>query len=830
MTALHPDWSPAQIRSALAGTADPTGVTDLDGVSPADPLDTGAGLLDLDAAGRAGLVMDESYADMLAANPSTGGRPRDLNVPYLVNRQCVVVCSWTREVTNVADTTASYSAAVATPAGMTATVEPATFTLAPGASQSLTITINVAGSSGGSFAFADLRLSTSGSFAGGAAIAGTHYPVAVIPVAPAIGVNPTTVSASIKPDRRAARSVTISNSGNGPLTWSLSGEGECDLPADVPWLSASSEGGTVNPGGSTLIQLALDSAGQTPGDLAATLCVSSNDPAHPVTEVAVTLTVLDLPTLGTTEALAVTQPAGTITGTPLTIANTGTAPLQWSLGEAPVVVEGAATLADLDPERRQLLANGVLLVPDTGIDGVSAFDPETGELLDREFLLYPQDLGTTTHIILNAEQDGFLVSSQTQNVVYAFGLDGEFQGVFAPIGGANTSIMGNIRGMAISPTGTLLVTSATGNKVVEFDSETGERLGDFIPSGSGGLTSPWYVLFRDDDVLVASSSGSIYRYDHSGVPLSVWNEEINFPQQMYQQANGNILAAAFSSPAGVWDIDPNGVLVARYTGVASNRGAYPLGNGNVLTTNSGGVHEIDRGTSLVATELASTGVRMISEIERNQPCQEPADVPWLSLDPTSGTTPAGGTSEVTVLVDSTGLAPGLHEAHVCVTTDDPENPLVGVPISLTVTDETCDNTITGAHVGTLRALTGLTCLAYGSTVTGAVRVGGGASLFATGTSVVGPVTATASASVEISGSSLIGPVAIRSVTTTVVLSGNTIVGPVQVEGNHTAPTPIVVSGNDVDGPLSCSSNDPPPVNDGVPNSVTGPATGQCAEL
>jgi hypothetical protein len=42
--------------------------------------------------------------------------------------------------------------------------------------------------------------------------------------------------------------------------------------------------------------------------------------------------------------------------------------------------------------------------------------------------------------------------------------------------------------------------------------------------------------------------------------------------------------------------------------------------------------------------------------------------------------------------------------------------------------------------------------------------------------------------------------------------------------------PIVVSGNLIVGPLSCSGNQPPPVNEGVPNQVIGPKSGQCAGL
>jgi hypothetical protein len=296
MKALHPDWSPAKIRSALAGTADPTGIRKETG-APATPLEVGAGRMDLRAAGRVGLVLDETYANMLAANPATGGTPRNLNVPYLVNRQCNQTCSWTRTVTSVADTTAAYTATVSVPAGMTATVTPASFTLAPGATQTLTVTVDARQSTGGAWAFADLRLATDGRHAGGEAIAGVHYPIAVIPVAPAIAVDPAALEVAQKPGKTAERGLTIRNTGNGPLEWRLSEGASCDAPSEVAWLSVSATSGTVNAGGSTQVRVRLDATGQSPGRLTAVLCVDSNDPAKPRIAVTVTLVVLDLPTM-----------------------------------------------------------------------------------------------------------------------------------------------------------------------------------------------------------------------------------------------------------------------------------------------------------------------------------------------------------------------------------------------------------------------------------------------------------------------------------------------------------------------------------------------------
>ena len=92
-----------------------------------------------------------------------------------------------------------------------------------------------------------------------------HYPVAVIPVAPAINVDPTAIEVAQKPGRVANRAVTIRNQGNGPLDWALTDDDGCDAPAELPWLTVTQASGTVAPGGSTQIRVELDSAGPGPG-------------------------------------------------------------------------------------------------------------------------------------------------------------------------------------------------------------------------------------------------------------------------------------------------------------------------------------------------------------------------------------------------------------------------------------------------------------------------------------------------------------------------------------------------------------------------------------
>jgi hypothetical protein len=65
-------------------------------------------------------------------------------------------------------------------------------------------------------------------------------------------------------------------------------------------------------------------------------------------------------------------------------------------------------------------------------------------------------------------------------------------------------------------------------------------------------------------------------------------------------------------------------------------------------------------------------------------CEEISDIPWLSASPAAGTTPAGDSTEVDVTFDSTGLAHGVYTGTLCINSNDADEPLVLVPVELTV--------------------------------------------------------------------------------------------------------------------------------------------------
>ena len=137
--------------------------------------------------------------------------------------------------------------------------------------------------------------------------------------------------------------------------------------------------------------------------------------------------------------------------------------------------------------------------------------------------------------------------------------------------------------------------------------------------------------------------------------------------------------AAVSVDAGTvfigarWNVsDPNVFLASDETGP----GGLGLG---YFTVDSG---EWDQLGVDAFTDYSALFVR--PQIADPFGCTSPSDVPWLSFSEDSGTVVGGGSGEVDVTIDSAGLIPGDYEATICVTSNDPVNPLVAVPVALEV--------------------------------------------------------------------------------------------------------------------------------------------------
>ena len=114
-----------------------------DGVTSATPFDQGAGRLNLARSLQPGLLFDVPSADYQAF--VNGAKPIEtLNIPSLAQSRCPLTCSWTRTAQSAMTTTATFTwTAVAAAPGFTVTLDQASYTFAPGAARSFTVTANV---------------------------------------------------------------------------------------------------------------------------------------------------------------------------------------------------------------------------------------------------------------------------------------------------------------------------------------------------------------------------------------------------------------------------------------------------------------------------------------------------------------------------------------------------------------------------------------------------------------------------------------------------------------------------------------------------------------
>ncbi|WP_082766759.1 S8 family serine peptidase [Ferrimonas marina] len=147
----HPDWTPAQIQSALMTTASLDGVTRSRDGYPYDPVaagyaDAGAGVINVARATAVGLVLDETGDNYRAANPRNGGSVTTLNLPYLYNDQCAGTCTFMRTFTATTSGTWDVSAeALEIPGApmLDIQVSPQQFSLMAGESQAIMVTAKV---------------------------------------------------------------------------------------------------------------------------------------------------------------------------------------------------------------------------------------------------------------------------------------------------------------------------------------------------------------------------------------------------------------------------------------------------------------------------------------------------------------------------------------------------------------------------------------------------------------------------------------------------------------------------------------------------------------
>lgn len=218
---VHPDWTPVEVRSALQMTAHKAGTKENE-TTPWDADDVGSGRADLTKAALAGLVMHETFANFLAADPAAGGDVRTLNLAAMRDLDCSPQCSFTRTVRNTLGSSTNWSVSVdGLAGGFTADVQPATFAFTGDTSetQTLTFTFSANGDQTAAINFGEVMFVEAA-----AQSPDLHYTVALRgaeALPPAAEIGPDSFSFLLEENGSNFSTLTIANTGEADLTYNI---------------------------------------------------------------------------------------------------------------------------------------------------------------------------------------------------------------------------------------------------------------------------------------------------------------------------------------------------------------------------------------------------------------------------------------------------------------------------------------------------------------------------------------------------------------------------------------------------------------------------------
>jgi uncharacterized repeat protein (TIGR01451 family) len=400
----------------------------------------------------------------------------------------------------------------------------------------------------------------------------------------------------------------------------------CDNPSTIPWLSVAPVSGSTPGGQTSNVTVSVNATGVAPGTYEALLCVNSNDAANPVVEVPVGLEVTapgnSVIISVTPTAMSSAQDPDTTQTQTLTITNNGTDTGNFTIVEAGVT-GGDKGRGSL----AELYDNGPMITnPGAGAGGA-----------DVSAIQLPGTLYGTgaQQSVPNRVADDFTV----------------------PAGGWDIQTM-------------TFYTYQTGSTTTPTITGITVRIWDGIPGEAGSN-----IVWGDDSTNVMGSATwtGIYRTNATltdtqrPIMAVVANTPVNLPAGTYWvdfALSGTLASGPWAPPVAI-------------------AGQPPMGN--ALQSQTGGPYlpALDEGS---ATQIALPFKIHGAGGGSGGDCDSPSDVPWLSVSPSSGTVAgSGGTADVTVEYDSTGLAPGSYHASLCVESDDTVgNDVINVPVTLNV--------------------------------------------------------------------------------------------------------------------------------------------------
>ncbi len=667
---LQPFWSVPELKSALMMTAVTDGVTKEDGLTPADPFDRGAGRIQVDVASSTGLVMDETAFRFLLADPDNGGDPKTLNVPSITDYNCSGICSFQREFRSVASVPVTYNASIA---GVPGTVNPASFTINPGQSVSLDIEIDGDSLVPDATTFGELVIEEEAVFVA------NPFAITTALSIPDDGYDGTlgsmacgtiAVTGIVGSNVEASIDVGIDHTWVGDVTLKLVNPdlSELGLMSRTGFSEAADDGtGCCGPGtdlvaGSPLTF--IDGATLTGEDVGANYqaCIDNGD--------------CDFAPFPDTVA----QP-------PATLAEmvTGTINGDWMICAGDSVGQDTGTLQTAS---LNILAPLPPTVPALHLPIVVIAPPVPEITVDQTSLAAAVPTGGSVDVTLNIENDASATTTLNWNV--------------DP--NAASGLMG-------PPVFEQLTTGSLAGIISD----------DIVALGGGAFSADSFTLAADATVdsffFNGFSNAPNLANEISGFTVTVYPDNAGVPAG-HPEDGGGTEVFTVTVPVGDANLNIGGAFGGEITvdvagfngsGVNLTAGSYWVTAFPVFTGSDFGLlwnwftgvpndavlaHLIDPQNLLGGGFTNWTDLLVVTGGDPDYAglaftlggADVSCNTPWISTSPSSGALAIGANEDVTVTLDGAGLAPGVHEGALCIASDDPDEPLTVVPVTLTIED------------------------------------------------------------------------------------------------------------------------------------------------
>jgi uncharacterized repeat protein (TIGR01451 family) len=878
LTQARPDWTPAQQQSALMTTAR-TGVKDFDG-SPATPYEQGSGHMDVGAAAQAGLLFDETPANYLAADPEAGGDPKDLNLPSFANTQCLATCSWERTAVPPPSAPAdvTWTAEAVADDGLSVDVTLSQATVSPGDALGISVTANVADAPEGETLFGRITLTPSNPD-----VPAVTLPVAVVPSGAILpdeidittrrntgsqavtDIRSTTVSdftgsvkglveadlheASLSQDPTngdafddlsqvhvttlqvpddAARLVAEVTAAEAPDLDMFVGTGDtpsaatqvcasttsssaeaCDIPdpeAGTWWVVVQNWGGsTSQPDAHTLATAVV------PSEDLGNAGVAGPEGEVPVGEPYDVRVHWNLPDAAEGDLYFGTAVLGT---SPDNAGDIGEIPIRLSrvaddvtkTASTEIAVIGETIGYDITVAPNVTPEDLTYTVTDTVPDGLT-IDPESvtgGGVVDGQTITWEVEM--PTQVGATGTYEASTPADDPQCAAWAGFLDLETAGVgFSTLDGDSAAVnaFSNIGPFPHYTDQSPNLTVSDDGLITIAGGYAGEPwIPQELPSSAtpNGVIAP---LWSDLQLSLANDRGVRLATSGGQVAVVQWDDPFPYDSDPTDLSNsvGTFQAWIYNSVA-----DDRPEITFEYGDVGALPATATIGIENLAGT---------LGTAVVNAGDPSAAISDGSSVcfDYVGPDVDPVELSY----------------EVTVDPDAlTGVYVNSAEH---VTSDPFDEPAVAA-VNVAVTGlAPCDETITGRHNGRIVVDEGTTCI-DGATVTGRVTVSDGAGLRVTDSRILALVQATEASEVRVCNTSITGTLTVTRSSGVMIgdptadCAGNRITGPVTVTRSEGP----VIGGNRITGALTCLHNDPPPVNNGSPNTTKGKELGQCKGL